>query len=445
MFVLANELRAAALVEYISACPPTLHLSCPHRRLEEADPTCQRECERELERLRGGLFDAGEFAARDRGQPDVGWHPVSLLRFVGEQLPTNRFLLPPTDLFGGSLSSHKRQVFVSSALAALSTFGIDLDRLVRQCLGSEIVLGTVVAACKGYSDLHREQWLPDEVRQLAERLDEMTDRPPPAPGHDIFFGALERARVCGFESRLFGWLRTANLQDIVLWNVPLTAAEWEAIPESDYDEDVEYRWLLDRLTSTYPSEWRSTSLQLEIRWQAGLVQPMVPVELLRHRQCAIDEFAVELANRVDDLDEAQAHVQQSLSEVQRTATELLRQGDHHFAASLFERALLTAPRSSRQKLKNNHAFCLLPSDPLRAQDLLIQAVADGYTSAAAFCNLGVAALALGDTDEAVKMFEVALARPTEQAVLWVPSDGGLALADGDTSEIARTLLDQLSS
>lgn len=439
-------MEAVALREFIEKCPPTLDPSCPHSVESQVGLTCQEECKVHLASISSDPFDAGQVAASDQGQPGSNWHTISLIRFVSEQAPSNRFLSAPPDRFALPMSKFKRQVYLTAALAELSVRGIDVDRLLRHAIGPEIVRGIVTAACVGYTDLRLGTDPPALVTFLAQALEsDIGELPLGTGGSEIFRAAINRARTNGFEAKLFGWLKSATLQQIALWEVPSHDQQWNDLADAAISEDAEMLWLLDRTTNTFVSDWRTTSLQFEIQLICEDLVPTLPAQLLDHRHCSLADCAGELARRADDLDEALMHMHNNIVGVQRRATELLLRGEPALAAALFEETLVSAPRSSEQVLQNNLAFCLIPDEPERASEVLRKAVGAGFTRAVAAYNLAVAQYTLGNLSEARVLVDLALGRDDEPALLWIPTDGGLELCEATTSEAALALRERLES
>lgn len=145
---LAADLQIVALLRYVDACSSgmTPHVDCPLAAAlpippDKCVPACRDALTVLLRRGRAAVTAAGDdFDARQirlseaTSEPDILWHTSSLLQELARAVRTHPY----------SPSGHrilKREVFATSALAALAHRGLDPEGLLRSGLGNRIRFG----------------------------------------------------------------------------------------------------------------------------------------------------------------------------------------------------------------------------------------------------------------------------------------------------------------
>lgn len=198
---------------------------------------------------------------------------------------------------------------------------------------------------------------------------------------------------------LFEWIGAAPLDDVFAWrNVEVRpSAFWStASPEL---VNV-YRWLIDRLTVTYPARWSTESLHLEWLWQRGEMPAPFDVDVLAERSLDPVELNAEIAHRAVRGRDRELTLDQAKDQV----LSFLQAGDRRSAVDLFKAVCRRWPTS--YEAHNNLGFCLLPDDPTQAVMYLHRAVELGFAApATSAVNLMQAYLMLGENRLALNAAE----------------------------------------
>ncbi len=170
------------------------------------------------------------------------------------------------------------------------------------------------------------------------------------------------------------WVKTANREDLIAWRPPSNPEEVRALASIDTvpkDKQATYRWLMDRFTLTYLTDWAKESLYLEWRYlHAELLAPC-PSKEIGQRRIAEPDVSKAIASRVAPAQrdqqpgEVEGEFRQapglSIGQLTVAAIEFLEAGRRAAAAALFEAARRENPNDP--DVRNNYGFCILPEDP----------------------------------------------------------------------------------
>lgn len=230
---------------------------------------------------------------------------------------------------------------------------------------------------------------------------------------------------------LFAWVLHAPLDALLTLRVPteaeLRAAEEAPMPDPDLMR--QYRWIVDRFSTSRLADWHEDSLHLEHRYQAGDVPAPTAEPLMTDRLVTLDELNAEIARRaVKPTPVVDSHYGSALAkQMQGKAEDFLTEGRRPEASALFEFALTQQPDDP--DALNNLGFCLLPDDPEAALVYIRRARAQGYTPLGInVFNEATALLALGHARQALQAVEdqwgpISTA-PRYAATLWKHDDDG---------------------
>ncbi|WP_156969688.1 hypothetical protein [Knoellia subterranea] len=303
----------------------------------------------------------------------------------------------------------KRQVFATSALAALGQRGIDLDSLVRHGFGDRVKVG--LASFLTYQD-----------RSPDERADSW---PHYLRWRRIFGESENNASEVGgyFRSAIQGeaqryidsWLESAPLEDLIAWRPTFD----EIRPVKRDEEAVEtWQWFVDRFTQTYLASWAPSSLRREYLIVSGQVDSPIETQILRERPVHVDRVARAIAESTISVESGtDPSITAALTE---QALELLHGGDRTAAAALFEAARTFSPKDPT--LKNNYAFCIILDKPTQAVPLLEESLSGRVVdSTVVLCNLMLAHHLIGDNERALEFADIAFDSVGERtlgAYLW---------------------------
>jgi hypothetical protein len=98
--------------------------------------------------------------------------------------------------------------------------------------------------------------------------------------------------------RLMNWIATASLDDLLELTPPSAV-----IPESpdsgfpDDELDAQYSWAVDHFSSTFYSEWSTSSLHYAYRWLSGHEIPPCNPDLMSDRRIDSAKLNAEIARR----------------------------------------------------------------------------------------------------------------------------------------------------
>jgi hypothetical protein len=182
------------------------------------------------------------------------------------------------------------------------------------------------------------------------------------------------ALVGPFATLAYSWAKTASREDLIAWRPPgdpqevLTLGSIETVSK---DERATHRWIVERFTITYLSDWSKESLYHEWRYlHAELVAPCSPREMAQRRigEAEVSKaIAAKVASSHGDRKSADGDKKQppapglSIGQLSVAAIEFLRAGRRTAAAALFEAAKRDYPNNG--EVRNNYGFCILPDHP----------------------------------------------------------------------------------
>lgn len=398
------------------------------------------------------------------------WRLVSLVTALRQVL-----LEGPAGDGGGPVSeacpdASRRLAFLTSVMEELTDRGLDADSLIRYGLLPEVlapIVGSIVVAqLLGDADavaferervaIDVEGWrrafglARESVRALNGRLNRSEDE---VAIKSLLFDALRD--IPSVLDLGVSWVFTADIVDIFTLEPP-TPNELDAdIRKASVDEEViaQYRWIVDRFSTTFIHQWATPSLHSEYRWSQGFGSPPCSVELMTERPVPQVELEREIARRAV-LEPANSHdASQLITQVNRHALSFLKDGRAREAVALFEFVCHEQPENA--EALNNLGFCLFPESPQRSLEYLEKANRLGYQPRVVnIYNRMCCYIANGEPRVAIREAERYWEGPESRAVpatLWVPdSDGkwtlqGVISAEEQLSKLATYAADSNSS
>jgi hypothetical protein len=293
-------------------------------------------------------FDARETWLREPAGPPE-WRTVSLVtaaRALAE--------------FDGPHLGQGRERLLLACLEELTRRGLDGESLLRFGLGPELLaplfFRQVVAPVMGPEHTARADEL---MAQRGIDLDGWADLlgQPSTP-----VNAASLAEAIG---PAVLWVLAAPVGRLMTLKAPTPDELSEAIDRDAPDSALleQYRWLVDRFSTTRIQDWELTSLHLEYRFTVGELPHPCSDDLMADREVSLDELNAEIARRAVHPRPAPSAPYGSVlaHQMQRQAVDLLQNGRRREAAALFEFAV--TQDSSDSLARNNLGFCLLPDDP----------------------------------------------------------------------------------
>jgi ribosome modulation factor len=390
-------------------------------------------------------FDARKVMFNDREQPAQHRRTVSLVTALRAAVLESVHGASE----GGDQAAYLRQV-----ADELTARGIDGDCIVRYGLCAELIVAVVVRTLP--------HWMP-ALRALGgtQMVIEQDDPAPQALApwphaetwEELLGPRVERevgvspadgitqsnihVLIRSISSAALPWTLSASLNDLLALK-PSTDEQLQhghdaVAPEMETAED--YRWVVDRFSTTHLSDWSTSSLYCEYKWRQGICASPCREELMDDRVVDDQCLNAEIARRAVVAEPKKyegdpAGLNRTLfSKLSSSAVDLLRIGRFREAAALFEFAVSESPHNP--ELLNNLGFCLIPDDPRRALDKLEEASQRGYTHRGInLCNRAMCKFLLGDARAALHIIDEAWAAiPTDTAVLWRPGPHGLELQE----------------
>jgi hypothetical protein len=280
---------------------------------------------------------------------------------------------------------------IESSWEELTRRGHNVEGYVRwghgRVIATSIEIATIVPDLERMRNSTRSVQPPRTLREApADWVDLLNRMGRHDPALDERLASLpedERAKVTMVLRALAGpyselvndWVRTASREDLIAWTPPSNPEEvltLGAIETVTRDDKATFRWMVDRFTKTYPSDWAKESLYREWRYlHAELVPPCSSKEMSQ-RKIAERDVEKAIAGRVasqqnegssDDEEEDKPPETPGLSINQLTsaAVEFLHAGRRNAAAALFEAAKRKRPNDP--DVRNNYGFCILPDNP----------------------------------------------------------------------------------
>lgn len=392
---LRDKLLYRALAEFSDACDiPDLTPSCPFYQISgQGSPICAEECKdilgddlshaasadtlslgNDLAAVRAHVprprrepsdgamvFDARQVYLVERAKSVSNWSMTALVYAVGCHVAWMR---DRDDVEGGPT--------FDQVIGELTARGVDAEAVVRQGMFHRIltaILWKVLRAVRDSDD--SAGWLsaarigvPDLDPSAYDEQDDIEDRV-----EDVISQAL------------MPWILSAPLEYLVEHRFAASGDELALVRESLPDRDYDAMWLVDRFTSTYVRQWQKSSMQREWNYVRSMRPGCCVSGYMRERFVDPGQLAELLAEvGADHLSEREAerdgnrlarHVR--VDQFLPLAIESLGRGDHAEAARIYE--LVNRVRPGDSEVENNLGFCLLPSDPARAVELLEGALA----------------------------------------------------------------------
>jgi hypothetical protein len=258
----------------------------------------------------------------------------------------------------------------------------------------------------------------------------------------------------GFLDRLRTWLEYADLEDIVMWNVPLINMDINRDDEAELsvaDTKKTALWAIERFTKSYVPDWTLSSLHLEWLYLHGRRPGPCSPTAMAERRTNVAEVDAAIAS--DTTDEwlrrrGSKEVDSSASDFIAVAAGHLRNGKPELAAAIFE-ALTHIDQSDAYAL-NNYGFCLLILDASAALQALDRA--NKLFEGQDLTNLANRVLALhllGRNDEAYALgiSEESRNLPSHSGLMWLISqDDELELSDWiDVRAYLKTLMTHIDT
>ncbi len=169
--------------------------------------------------------------------------------------------------------------------------------------------------------------------------------------------------------RLMNWIATASLDDLLELTPP--SAIIPESPDSSFpnDElDAQYSWAVDRFSSTFYSEWSTSSLHYAYRWLSGHATPPCNPDLMSDKMVDSSKLNAEIARRAASRKTKpprKPRIDALLAnEMVDYAISLLKGKRYSEAAAIFKFAAAQKPYNGN--FRNNIGFCLIPDDPMQA-------------------------------------------------------------------------------
>lgn len=301
--------------------------------------------------------------SRDADNPG-SWSTVSLLVEL-----RGRLTVPPPEEVG---DANQRRHRIEQVSRELDRRQIDPERAVSEGLRTDIAnaifFTTALGGVFSQVDIENSGKISSLPRAPAGWQGLIFHDAPRLVGADS--GEPDGLRIIGARvgpAALERWVETASLEAVIDWAPPAELSDERPTDSS------EYRWLVERLTTTYLSEWSEYSLQQEWRFIQGSCPLPCPAKEMKARLVGREQVAAELADRTirkptTGLASAPAA---SAAAYQPIALKMLEQGRRSEAAAIFEATIAMYPEDATAH--NNHAFCILPDDAARALESLDRA------------------------------------------------------------------------
>ncbi len=384
-----------------------------------------RECEqlqadrlRALERARvARQFDAGhERWALASQQPAHDWTTTALLRTASDLL-----LTPP------ERNRLWRSTAITTALARLGERGLPADVMVRTGMGPGLIRKILSDVAFFWSAARGGHVAPRRTPVILRPWCALLDAEPalatvssPSPGH-----VLSVALAGGPGSAATRWIRSAAVGHIVGWRID-DYLEVDRVPEDlvlSGGRDST-RWVFDRFTSTFPDDWRTSSLNWELVYNqdpaavASFVG--VPVGLLDERIVTDDALRKALSHKLTSALEAGDELEGGLNAdaVIAALGSMLEQGLVEGARAMARRLHEEHPRDTH--LAMAYAFCSIPISRREACSIMDRlSVPEGSIQAVVReVNRATCAIFDGDLSAARRLVD-AVGAPATNEHLWL--------------------------
>jgi hypothetical protein len=409
------EFMQVAVGRYADTCipPSNLQVDCPFVVDTGSGYSCETQCrtvQRQLlrvspERVGRSSFDAGMLLQLSRAQseaPNSQWHPSALFTILRRVMTSYPFLV------NGHL---QRTIDGTQAVGELAHLGLDMHLLLG-VYAEEYSLGMDAAVS-----------LQLGPRETAEKSGYISGWTALRDDDCISTDADGEELNPEFRRSVAHWLRSGDAESIVDRRPPDQLPR-PGTTNAASAEELEYRWLATRLTETYLDNWSREALEMEFRYIACMWRPSaVPGPLIGLRTETRAAVADALAAKVlsGEGDSATIRAQHAFTE---QAVSLVELGDNVGAARLLEVGFELYPGD--WMIANNYGFCLIPSDPARAANVLAAAMRNSPIESGiplVEANTAVALIRAGDIVGAARLIdsrEVEEFPEDEEALLWVP-------------------------
>lgn len=249
-------------------------------------------------------FDARRSMLLDRSSPPEAWRPCSLVTALRAALGTE----PDAIAIRGA----SRDRALRSVIAELTSRGLDADSLVRFGMGPEIVMAVLETVKPDWLTLDRDE---QPLAQLSAGAGhrgaggESTADPQAiawrslvADGEQELVLGLDITpqttvpQIHAFVSKLvkivLPWIFNAPLDNIVALTPPTPeeAAAYDRAPMPPENVLNEYRWAVERFSSTHLNEWSTSSLHLEYLWTKQRHPAPCCSEMMEDREVSLERF-----------------------------------------------------------------------------------------------------------------------------------------------------------
>lgn len=341
-------------------------------------------------------FDARKIWMSESDEDLTQWRLVSLVTALRAVL-----LQGPEGDGDGPVSrvcpdGERRVAFLGDVMDELTDRGIDADSLVRYGLIAEVlapVLATLVVLqllnAKDAALFERERSTIDVEgwRQVfgltgerAHAFEKVLEDPAEleAAIKRVLSEALHD--VSSALGPVVSWVFTAPIKDVLTLRPPRVTELEELLvtdPVVDHEVILEYRWVVERFSTTFFGQWSTKSLHLEYLWIQGLGTPPCAVNLMQERSIARHSLESEITRRTVLEKPVGPTTDRLAMQVQNHAKSFLAEGRFREAAALFEFVCREQPDNA--EALNNLGFCLIPESPKVALEHLEKANRLGYS------------------------------------------------------------------
>ncbi len=321
-------------------------------------------------------FDATESYLCDAPEATMGkWRTTSLVTAL-------KGILERRPQFEQSSPGSRSEAFRATA-DELTRRGLDALSLVRYGMWDTVASSVVTVLTQsavvsqdrpgGMSRSDADAWW--AALDLAPRPS-FSDTPAPAEVHTMLTEI-----VLPSMPRLMNWISAASIDDLLDLAAPSDVISDDPRSENLDDElHAQYAWAVDHFSSTFYSEWSTSSLHCAYRWLSGHEIPPCRPELMNDRRIDPAQLNAEIARRAATRRNQPARRPRIdtllANEMVHYATSLLNDRRYREAAAIFKFAASQKPYDGH--FWNNLGFCLIPEDPLEALGYLRTAADMSY-------------------------------------------------------------------
>ncbi|MGC5660373.1 hypothetical protein ACN261_08205 [Micromonospora sp. WMMD723] len=243
----------------------------------------------------------------------------------------------------------------------LTARGVDGDALVRYgivsevalCILIDLVLGELFPIDRNSQEINADWRTVFQLDHPAVKEKIRKFPKDPEAAYESIRGLLAghgAGPVTVAFARVICWAtNVANLESLLALSAPSQEVV-AGVPVTAPDEEMmrAYRWIVDRFSSTYYSEWATESLHSEWRWQRGIGAPPCPVDLTVEPPIRMNALEHQIASRavLDSPSVASIAAAPLSHQVAPHARALLSEGKVEQAAALFEFACKQDPEKS---------------------------------------------------------------------------------------------------